>query len=164
MTGEGYGVCGDCRPRGSGDARIGGVAPARCCPGARGGGGRRARDGRSSRSRAASRRPGTKTMSPSNDSARRSRLCRPWKDSVIWERRREIRLWRGFVKCQLYATFRGIRGGIRRVEVLPPALRGEAGRRAQRALADLLAELERDGWTVVSDGGIWYQHRLQRGV
>jgi len=26
----------------------------------------------------------------------------------------------------------------------------------------LVEELEQDGWTVVSDGPAWYQHRLER--
>jgi len=31
-----------------------------------------------------------------------------------------------------------------------------------QALAALVEELEQDGWTVVSDGPAWYQHRLER--
>jgi hypothetical protein len=33
---------------------------------------------------------------------------------------------------------------------------------ALQALAVLVEELEQDGWTVVSDGPAWYQHRLER--
>jgi hypothetical protein len=33
---------------------------------------------------------------------------------------------------------------------------------AQEVLADLLAELERAGWSVVESGPGWYRRRLQR--
>ena len=75
----------------------------------------------------------------------------------------EIRLWRGFVKCQLYATFRGSDEAFAVSRYFRLRSEERPGAGAQRALADLLAELERGGWTVVSDGGIWYQHWLQRG-
>ncbi len=76
----------------------------------------------------------------------------------------EIRLWRGYVKCRLYAAARGsdevlaLSRYFRLRDNDPPSAS------AQRALADLLVELEWGGWTVVSDGPIWYQHRLQRAA
>jgi hypothetical protein len=76
----------------------------------------------------------------------------------------EIRLWRGYVKCQLYATVRGSDQAFALSRQF--RLRGEdaPSAKAQRALADLLVELEQGGWTVVLDGPIWYQHWLQRAA
>jgi hypothetical protein len=74
----------------------------------------------------------------------------------------EIRLWRGYVKCRLYATVRGSDEALAVSPYfrLPDEESPNAG--AQRALAELLAELERAGWTVVQDRPIWYQNKLQR--
>jgi hypothetical protein len=74
----------------------------------------------------------------------------------------EIKLWRGYVKCQLYATLRGseealaVSGYFRLRDQEAPSPS------AQHALNDLLADLEQAGWTVVSVGAIWYQQQLQR--
>jgi hypothetical protein len=76
----------------------------------------------------------------------------------------EIRIWRGYVKYRLYASLRGsdIAFAESRYFRLPDEEAPNAG--AQRALADLLAELEQGGWTVVSGGASWYQHQLQRSA
>ena len=79
----------------------------------------------------------------------------------------EIELWRGYVKCQLYAA------SLDR----PPAaaafafspffrLRDEdtPTQNAAEALKTLVDRLERDGWTVVSAGARWYQLRLNRSL
>ena len=74
----------------------------------------------------------------------------------------EIRLWRGFAKCRLYAAAAGSEEAV----VASPyfRLRDEhtATPEAERALAGILAQLERDGWSVVSDGPTWYACRLER--
>lgn len=74
----------------------------------------------------------------------------------------EIKLWRGFVKYQLYATYPGSEEAIavsRYFRLRDPEAPG-AG--AQRALADLVAELEQGGWRVAADSTIWHQQRLPR--
>jgi hypothetical protein len=76
----------------------------------------------------------------------------------------EIRLWRGYVKCQLYATIRGSGDALAVSRYFRLRDQDTPSADALRALADLLAELERDGWTVVSDRPVWYQHRLQRSA
>jgi hypothetical protein len=74
----------------------------------------------------------------------------------------EIRLWRGFTRCQLYATSVtsdeafALSGFFRLREGDAP------NERALRALSDFLAKLARHGWTVVATGPTWYQHRLER--
>jgi hypothetical protein len=96
-------------------------------------------------------------QSPKRQPARR--LARRAKANVA---RCEIRLWRGFVKCQLFAVMAGSEGAFAvspyfrlREEDTPTA-------QAEHALAALLANLERAGWTVASAGPIWYRHRLER--
>ena len=73
----------------------------------------------------------------------------------------EIRLWRGFVKCQLYAT--DMASGAVLAESPYFRLRVEDGPSpdAQKALSALLTELELRGWHVESDGPSWYHRRLQ---
>jgi hypothetical protein len=75
----------------------------------------------------------------------------------------EIRLWRGLVKCQLHAVLAASEG---EPFASSPYFRLEdddvASPQAERSLSALAAELERDGWTVVSDGPSWYQHRFER--
>jgi hypothetical protein len=76
----------------------------------------------------------------------------------------EIKFWRGYVKCQLYVEVEGSPG----VFVKSPFFRLRdpmvPDDRAQSALADLLADLERSGWSVVATGRVWYQRRLQRST
>jgi hypothetical protein len=73
----------------------------------------------------------------------------------------EIRLWRGFMKCQLYASL----GGAAEAFALSPYFRLrdhlEPNEQAQQALATLVAELEQSGWAVVSGGRPWYRHTLE---
>ncbi len=73
----------------------------------------------------------------------------------------EIRLWRGFIRCQLYATL----GGSEVAFALSPYFRLRddlaPNEQAQQALAALVAELEQGGWTVVSEGRPWYRHTLE---
>jgi hypothetical protein len=74
----------------------------------------------------------------------------------------EIRLWRGYVKCQLYVEVEGSPGAF--VESSFFRLRNPMvpDDRAQRVLADLLADLEHSGWLVVETGPVWYDRRLRR--
>jgi hypothetical protein len=74
----------------------------------------------------------------------------------------EIKLWRGFVHCRLYAAPAGSEEAL----ALSPSFRlrreAEPNLQAEDALEALLAKLELDGWTVVSEGPKWYQHHLER--
>ena len=74
----------------------------------------------------------------------------------------EIRLWRGFIRCHLYAVPEGADEPI----AFSPYFRlredDTSSPEALEALAALVAELEQAGWTVVADGPDWYQHRLER--
>jgi len=74
----------------------------------------------------------------------------------------EIKLWRGFAKCRLYAAAAGSEEAV----VASPYFRlrdaHTATPEAERALSGILAQLERDGWSVVSDGPTWYECRLER--
>jgi hypothetical protein len=79
----------------------------------------------------------------------------------------EIKLWRGFVKCHLYAAPVG--SGDEPIAdpiAFSPYFRltedDRSSSEALEALAALVAALEQDGWTVVSDGPAWYQHSLER--
>ena len=74
----------------------------------------------------------------------------------------EIRLWRGYVKCQLYVAVEGADGALlesRLFRLRNPMAPDEV---AQEVLADLLADLDRAGWSVVESGPGWYRRRLQR--
>ena len=79
----------------------------------------------------------------------------------------EIKLWRGFVRCHLYAAPAG--SGDEPIAdpiAFSPYFRltedDRSSSEALEALAALVAALEQDGWTVVSDGPAWYQHCLER--
>jgi hypothetical protein len=75
--------------------------------------------------------------------------------------RSEIRLWRGLVKCELYAA---VYGSEEAFAVSDPFRLRDAdvpSAHAQHALAGLLAELERGGWNVVAHGSTWYEHTLE---
>ena len=75
----------------------------------------------------------------------------------------EIRLWRGFVKCQLYAV---LEGSEERAVAFSKYFRlrddQTSNPQGQQALAALLETLEARGWTVVLVGPSWYWHRLER--
>ena len=75
----------------------------------------------------------------------------------------EVKLWRGFVECQLYAAVEGSTDAW--AVSRPFRLRGgEPNAAAQKALSTLLAELEHSGWDVVSSGPAWYERRLERSA
>jgi hypothetical protein len=73
----------------------------------------------------------------------------------------EIGLWRGFVKCQLYATEVGSEGPL----AVSPYFRlrddDVPSPQAGKALSALLDELELRGWRVASEGPRWYQRQLE---
>jgi hypothetical protein len=77
-----------------------------------------------------------------------------------------IKLWRGYVKSQLYAAPLD-RGGTPPVGLFFSPffrLRDEETptKKADAALRTLIERLERDGWEVVSGGPRWYQLWLER--
>jgi hypothetical protein len=76
----------------------------------------------------------------------------------------EIRLWRGYVKCQLYVEVEGAAGAIaesRFFRLRNPMSPDDA---ARRVLAELLLDLERAGWSVAESGPGWYRRRLHRPI
>ena len=77
----------------------------------------------------------------------------------------EIELWRGYVKCQLYAASLD-RPRAAAAFAFSPFFRlreeDTPTEKAAEALRTLVDRLERDGWTVVSAGARWYQLRLHR--
>jgi hypothetical protein len=76
----------------------------------------------------------------------------------------EIRLWRGYVKCQLYIEVEGSPGAFRESSLFRLRDPMVPDDRAEKALADLLADLERAGWLVVETGPAWYRRRLKRSM
>jgi hypothetical protein len=75
--------------------------------------------------------------------------------------RSELKLWRGFVECQLYAAVEESSDAW--AVSRPFRLRGgEPNAAAEQALSALLAELEESGWAVVGSGPAWYERRLER--
>jgi hypothetical protein len=78
----------------------------------------------------------------------------------------EIKLWRGFRKCRLYAALSGSDEPFAASPHFRLRPEQTPGDDAERALSDLLDELERGGWEVIPhDGGLlgnWYQYRLVR--
>jgi hypothetical protein len=92
------------------------------------------------------------------------RQAPPQRREVAGDQFCELRLWRGYVKCQLYVEVEGSPGAL--VESPLFRLRNPmvADDRAQKVLADLLADLERSGWLVVETGPVWYRRRLQRST
>jgi hypothetical protein len=76
----------------------------------------------------------------------------------------EIKLWRGFAKSHLYAA--ATDSDDEPIISFSPYFRvledDRSSSQGLQALAALVEELEQDGWTVVSDGPAWYQHRLER--
>ncbi|MGE5689389.1 MAG: hypothetical protein ACM33B_02415 [Pseudomonadota bacterium] len=81
----------------------------------------------------------------------------------------EIRWWRGYVKSRFCAVSTGADGAEAaiaesplfawRQETPPPQTAA-----AQEALETLVAELDRDGWTVVGRGDAWFALRLEAGA
>lgn len=79
----------------------------------------------------------------------------------------EIELWRGYVKCQLYAASLDRTRAAAAFAWSPFfRLRDEDSptEKAAEALKTLVDRLEGDGWTVVSAGARWYQLRLNRSL
>jgi hypothetical protein len=76
----------------------------------------------------------------------------------------EIRLWRGWVKYQLYVEVEGSPGAF--VESPLFRLRNPMAPddHVHGVLSDLLADLERSGWSVVDTGPLWYSRRLHRSA
>lgn len=74
----------------------------------------------------------------------------------------EIKLWRGFVKCQFYA----VPAGSEEAFAVSPYFRLKEDdaptEQAEKALAVLLEKLERADWVVASTGATWYRHRLEK--
>jgi hypothetical protein len=77
----------------------------------------------------------------------------------------QIKLWRGYVKCQLYAALPD-RPGAGTGFALSPVFRlreeDTPTEQAAGALKTLIDHLEGDGWTVVSAGAHWYDFQLAR--
>jgi hypothetical protein len=77
-------------------------------------------------------------------------------------KRCEIRLWRGYVKCQLYAVLEGSEeraiASSRYFRLRHDEMPNTEG---QQALTSLLETLEARGWTVALAGPIRYWHRLE---
>jgi hypothetical protein len=75
----------------------------------------------------------------------------------------EIRLWRGWIKYRLYAEVEGSPGAFAESPLFrlrnPMAPPEDC---VHRVLSDLLADLERSGWSVVDTGPVWYRRRLRR--
>ncbi len=94
----------------------------------------------------------------------RQRPITPGQASERQVERCEIRLWRGYVKCQLYVTVSGSKEAIALSRYFRLRAEEAPGAGAQRARAELLGVLEQDGWTVVSEGALWYKLRLERLV
>jgi hypothetical protein len=75
-----------------------------------------------------------------------------------------IRLWRGYFKCQFYAELEGSSGAFAESALFRLGNPSRPDEQVQSALEDLLAELERSGWSVVERGPVWYGRRLQRSL
>jgi hypothetical protein len=77
-------------------------------------------------------------------------------------KRCEIRLWRGYVKCQLYAVLEGSEeraiASSRYFRLRHDEMPNAEG---QQALTSLLETLEARGWTVALAGPLRYWHRLE---
>jgi hypothetical protein len=75
--------------------------------------------------------------------------------------RSETKLWRGFVKSQLYAAMVGSEDAFALSE--PFRLRDvdQPTSQARRELTTLLANLAQTGWTVVAHGAAWYERTLE---
>jgi hypothetical protein len=82
--------------------------------------------------------------------------------TVAAEQVAEIRLWRGYVKCQLFVAAEEADEAL--VESPFFRLRNPMApdAAAERVLADLLVDLERAGWVVVESGPGWFRRRLRR--
>jgi hypothetical protein len=76
----------------------------------------------------------------------------------------EIRLWRGYVKCQLYVELEGTAGAMMESPLFRLRNPGTPDAGAEQALSDILAGLQPHGWSVVETGPVWYRRRLRRST
>jgi hypothetical protein len=88
--------------------------------------------------------------------------------SALSERREaqrcEIKLWRGYVKCQLYVAAAGSADAQITSRFFRLRKEEEPGDDALQALSTLIAELESAGWSVAATGQAWYDRRLERAI
>ena len=76
----------------------------------------------------------------------------------------EIRLWRGYVKCQLYVAAAGSAEAQTTSRFFRLRNGAVPGDDALQALSALVAELESAGWSVAATGPAWYDRRLERAT
>jgi hypothetical protein len=100
---------------------------------------------------------------PEPVSAPESQL-RPQRREVAAQQFCEIRLWRGWVKCQLYVEVEGSPGAFATSPLFRLRNPMVPDDRAHEILSDLLAELARSDWSVVDNGPVWYRRRLHRSA
>jgi len=92
------------------------------------------------------------------------RQTRPQRREVAADQFCEIKLWRGYVKCQFYVEVERSPGAFVKSSFFRLRNPLVPDDRARRALADLLVDLERSGWSVVETGPDWYRRRLRRST
>jgi hypothetical protein len=105
--------------------------------------------------------PHPEPTSPTHEETRAQQQTRPQRAGVEVC---EIKLWRGYIKCQLRAALRRSEAVIAVSSYFRLRDEDSPGDEARLALRDLIATLEQRGWTVVSRGPTWYEDRLQRGA
>jgi hypothetical protein len=92
------------------------------------------------------------------------RAAPPQEDTKLGVESCQIRLWRGYLRYQLYAA--SGRDGVGRALALSPYFRLKdsetPGAAAKAALGELLDQLEAEGWTVVQERWSWYSFTLKR--
>ena len=74
----------------------------------------------------------------------------------------EIKLWRGYLKCQLYAEAaagESVLGTSPYFRLKDPNTPTEE---AEGHLAELIEALEKRGWQLTASGATWYRHRLEK--
>ena len=103
-------------------------------------------------------------LEPAPESARFWREAAPKKQTELGVEICQIRLWRGYVRYQLYAASGGDEDG--RVLAHSPYFRVKDPERpsaqARAALRNLLDQLEARDWAVTHEGSHWYSFRLER--
>jgi hypothetical protein len=92
------------------------------------------------------------------------RQAPPQRREVAADQFCEIKLWRGYVKCQFYVEVERSPGAFVKSSFFRLRNPLVPDDRARRALADLLVDLERSGWSVVETGPDWYRRRLRRST
>jgi hypothetical protein len=76
----------------------------------------------------------------------------------------EIKLWRGYTRCQLFVALPGSADALALSPLFRLRKKAAPGDDALRALSSLLVELEGSGWSVASTGPAWYDRRLERST